>query len=132
MVLYPRLWRYRLSGAIGIFSTGSGKRDCTSCQNHDLRQSAAADYCNSLTNPDRCGISLAGTFICFYLLFQPKMATIADVASSILGLLYGGYLPSYWVRLRVGLTQASSLPSDAVASASNLPLKDTGLPLGLT
>jgi phosphatidate cytidylyltransferase len=65
---------------------------------------------------------LAGTFICFYLLFQPKMATIADVASSILGLLYGGYLPSYWVRLRVGLTQASSLPSDAVASASNLPL----------
>lgn len=36
---------------------------------------------------------LAGTFICFYLLFQPKMATIADVAASILGLLYGGYLP---------------------------------------
>ncbi len=65
---------------------------------------------------------LAGTFICFYLLFQPKMATIADVASSILGLLYGGYLPSYWVRLRVGLTQASSLPPDAVASATNLPL----------
>jgi phosphatidate cytidylyltransferase len=65
---------------------------------------------------------LAGTFICFYLLFQPKMATIADVASSILGLLYGGYLPSYWVRLRVGLTQASSLPLDATASASNLPL----------
>jgi phosphatidate cytidylyltransferase len=51
------------------------------------------------------------------------MATIADVASSILGLLYGGYLPSYWVRLRVGLTQVSSLPVDAVASASNLPLQ---------
>jgi phosphatidate cytidylyltransferase len=65
---------------------------------------------------------IAGTFICFYLLFQPKMATIADVASSILGLLYGGYLPSYWVRLRVGLTYASSLPLDATASASNLPL----------
>jgi len=65
---------------------------------------------------------IAGTFICFYLLFQPKMATIADVASSILGLLYGGYLPSYWVRLRVGLTHASSLPLDATASASNLPL----------
>lgn len=65
---------------------------------------------------------IAGTFICFYLLFQPKMATIADVAASILGLLYGGYLPSYWVRLRVGLTSASSLPSDAIASASNLPL----------
>jgi phosphatidate cytidylyltransferase len=50
------------------------------------------------------------------------MATIADVASSILGLLYGGYLPSYWVRLRVGLTNASSLPLDATASSSNLPL----------
>jgi phosphatidate cytidylyltransferase len=65
---------------------------------------------------------LAGTFICFYLLFQPKMATIADIAASILGLLYGGYLPSYWVRLRVGWTQASSLPLDATASVSNLPL----------
>lgn len=84
---------------------------------------------------------LAGTFICFYLLFQPKMATIADVAASILGLLYGGYLPSYWVRLRVGWTQASSLPSDAIASATNLPLKGywpnswtdiSALPEGLT
>ncbi len=65
---------------------------------------------------------LAGTFICFYLLFQPKMASIADIASSILGLLYGGYLPSYWVRLRVGLAQASPLPLDATASATNLPL----------
>jgi phosphatidate cytidylyltransferase len=45
-------------------------------------------------------LSLAGTFICFYLLFQPKFATIADVAASILGLFYGGYLPSYWIRLR--------------------------------
>jgi len=34
----------------------------------------------------------------FYLLFQPKLATIAD--TSILGLFYTGYLPSYWVRLR--------------------------------
>ncbi|HAA31391.1 MAG TPA: phosphatidate cytidylyltransferase [Cyanobacteria bacterium UBA8553] len=84
---------------------------------------------------------LVGTFICFYLLFQPKMATIADVASSILGLLYGGYLPSYWVRLRVGWTTASSLPSDAMASAITLPLKGywpnswtdlSALPEGLT
>ena len=43
---------------------------------------------------------VAGTIICFYLLFQPKFATIADIATSILGLFYGGYLPSYWVRLR--------------------------------
>jgi phosphatidate cytidylyltransferase len=58
---------------------------------------------------------LAGTFICFYLLFQPKLATIADISSSILGLFYGGYLPSYWVRLRVSLPNTisnSNLPFD--------------------
>jgi len=65
---------------------------------------------------------LAGTFICFYLLFQPKMATIADISASILGLLYGGYLPSYWVRLRVGLSHSSSLPEDALANLGQLPL----------
>lgn len=55
---------------------------------------------------------LAGTFICFYLLFQPKMASIADISASILGLFYTGYLPSYWVRLR----------SIDTANFSNLPL----------
>jgi phosphatidate cytidylyltransferase len=55
---------------------------------------------------------VAGTFICFYLLFQPKLATIADISTSILGLFYCGYLPSYWVRLR-GLNSAA---------VSNLPL----------
>jgi phosphatidate cytidylyltransferase len=54
---------------------------------------------------------LAGTFICFYLLFQPKMATIADISASILGLFYTGYLPSYWVRLRsIGSTQINNIP----------------------
>ncbi|NET56755.1 MAG: phosphatidate cytidylyltransferase [Symploca sp. SIO2E6] len=67
---------------------------------------------------------LVGTFICFYLLFQPKLATIADISASILGLLYGGYLPSYWVRLRVGLNQDPSLPSHAIAASTNLPFKE--------
>jgi phosphatidate cytidylyltransferase len=62
---------------------------------------------------------LTGTLICFYLLFQPKLATIADISTSILGLFYGGYLPSYWVRLRVGLTQDSNPISIA---SNNLPL----------
>jgi phosphatidate cytidylyltransferase len=54
---------------------------------------------------------LAGTFICFYLLFQPKLATIADISSSILGLFYAGYLPSFWVRLRaLGSAEVSNLP----------------------
>ncbi|NJN75292.1 MAG: phosphatidate cytidylyltransferase, partial [Synechococcaceae cyanobacterium RL_1_2] len=46
---------------------------------------------------------ISGTVICFYLLFKPKLATIADISTSILGLFYLGYLPSYWIRLRVGL-----------------------------
>ncbi len=56
-------------------------------------------------------LPVAGTFICFYLLFQPKLATIADISASILGLFYGGYLPSYWVRLRaLGSVEVSNLP----------------------
>lgn len=55
---------------------------------------------------------LAGTLICFYLLFQPQFATIADISASIMGLFYVGYLPSYWVRLR-------DLQSAAI---NNLPL----------
>ncbi|BAZ01665.1 phosphatidate cytidylyltransferase [Tolypothrix tenuis PCC 7101] len=54
---------------------------------------------------------IAGTFICFYLLFQPKMATIADISASIMGLFYVGYLPSYWVRLRsLGSAALSNIP----------------------
>ncbi|WOD40195.1 phosphatidate cytidylyltransferase [Nodosilinea sp. E11] len=56
-------------------------------------------------------LPISGTFICFYLLFQPQVATIADVAASILGLFYGGYLPSFWVRLRdLGDASATALP----------------------
>ncbi len=62
---------------------------------------------------------LTGALICFYLLFQPKLATIADISTSILGLFYGGYLPSYWVRLRVGFAHA--VPTVNIAS-NNLPL----------
>jgi phosphatidate cytidylyltransferase len=65
---------------------------------------------------------LAGTSICFYLLFQPKLATIADIASSILGLFYGGYLPSYWVRLRVSLDPQ---PFDYQIVASRIPFINT-------
>jgi phosphatidate cytidylyltransferase len=75
---------------------------------------------------------VAGTFICFYLLFQPKFATIADISASILGLFYGGYLPSYWVRLRsLESAQYSNLPLGGYLPPLPLPdLKD--LPQGLT
>ncbi len=51
---------------------------------------------------------IAGTLICFYLLFLPKIASIADISTSLFGLFYGGYLPSYWIRLRVGLDPVTS------------------------
>jgi phosphatidate cytidylyltransferase len=74
---------------------------------------------------------VAGTFICFYLLFQPKFATIADISASIMGLFYGGYLPSYWVRLRsLGQTEVSNLPLDGYFPATWTNLSH--LPMGLT
>jgi phosphatidate cytidylyltransferase len=74
-------------------------------------------------------LPLGGTFICFYLLFQPKFATIADVAASILGLFYGGYLPSYWIRLR-DLESVTGLSLDVFWPA--WPLQVDTLPIGLT
>lgn len=74
-------------------------------------------------------LPLGGTFICFYLLFQPKFATIADVAASILGLFYGGYLPSYWIRLR-DLDAANSLSLQVYWPT--WPLQISELPTGLT
>ncbi|MEO1095247.1 MAG: phosphatidate cytidylyltransferase [Cyanobacteria bacterium J06638_28] len=74
-------------------------------------------------------LPLGGTFICFYLLFQPKFATIADVAASILGLFYGGYLPSYWIRLR-DLGAAGFLPLGGFWP--QWPLQWDTLPSGLT
>jgi phosphatidate cytidylyltransferase len=74
-------------------------------------------------------LPLGGTFICFYLLFQPKFATIADVAASILGLFYGGFLPSYWIRLR-DLGTLGTLPLDGFWPP--WPVTISALPLGLT
>ncbi|MBW4420133.1 MAG: phosphatidate cytidylyltransferase [Myxacorys californica WJT36-NPBG1] len=74
---------------------------------------------------------VAGTFICFYLLFQPKLATIADISTSIMGLFYCGYLPSYWVRLRsLGQAELSNIPLDGFWLTSWQGLD--ALPKGLT
>lgn len=76
-------------------------------------------------------LAIAGTFICFYLLFQPKIASIADISSSILGLFYGGYLPSYWIRLRA----LDNAPHSNLPLGGFWPLHWTDwqeAPLGLT
>jgi phosphatidate cytidylyltransferase len=79
---------------------------------------------------------IAGTLICFYLLFQPKLATIADISASIMGLFYVGYLPSYWVRLRgIGHAITSNLPLDGYWPANWQDIGQgnlTAFPTGLT
>jgi phosphatidate cytidylyltransferase len=75
---------------------------------------------------------LLGAVICAYLLFQPKLASIADISTSILGLFYGGLLPSYWIRIRLELSElafpqaAIPLPETGVTLASGAPLWGLG------
>jgi len=68
--------------------------------------------------------------ICTWLLLQPKPGTISDIAASIFGLFYLGFLPSYWIKLR-------GLESVILSSKLNLiPFENlsntTGLHLTLT
>ncbi|MEM8642480.1 MAG: phosphatidate cytidylyltransferase [Cyanobacteria bacterium P01_G01_bin.54] len=71
---------------------------------------------------------VGGMIVCFYLLFQPKLATIADISTSILGLFYGGWLPSYWIRLRVGL---DTTPHSLIAHSHNLVAMNPDTPLAM-
>lgn len=45
-------------------------------------------------------LPLSGAAICAWLLLQPLTGTIADIAASIFGLFYLGFLPSHWLLLR--------------------------------
>ncbi|MEB3297070.1 MAG: phosphatidate cytidylyltransferase [Cyanobacteriota bacterium] len=52
----------------------------------------------------------SGAVICGWLLLQPSTGTIADIAASIFGLFYLGFLPSHWIKLR-GLDDAALAPN---------------------
>ncbi len=52
----------------------------------------------------------SGAVICGWLLLQPLTGTIADVAASVFGLFYLGFLPSHWIKLR-GLSDAALVPN---------------------
>ena len=68
--------------------------------------------------------------ICTWLLLQPKPGTISDIAASIFGLFYLGFLPSYWIKLR-GLDSVIIISNHGFMSFENL--SDTsGLHLTLT
>ncbi|MEB3323223.1 MAG: phosphatidate cytidylyltransferase [Synechococcaceae cyanobacterium] len=51
----------------------------------------------------------SGAVICGWLLLQPVPGTIADIAASILGLFWLGFLPSHWIKLR-GLADPALAP----------------------
>jgi len=68
--------------------------------------------------------------ICTWLLLQPKSGTISDIAASIFGLFYLGFLPSYWIKLR-GLESVIINTNQGFISFENLT-STTGLNLTLT
>ncbi len=75
-------------------------------------------------------LPLSGAAICGWLLLQPITGSIADVAASIFGLFYLGFLPSHWLKLRnlsaidlaPGLQNSSSAWSDLLTSGMAITL----------
>ncbi len=62
----------------------------------------SATMITSAINPVFADVAfpLGGTMICIYLLFRRRrIATIADISTTFMGLFYAGYLPSFWIRL---------------------------------
>ena len=74
-------------------------------------------------------LSICSVGICTWLLLQPKSGTISDIAASIFGLFYLGFLPSYWIKLR-GL-ESVIISNKGLISFENLS-NTTGLNLTLT
>ncbi len=61
-------------------------------------------------------LPLSGAAICGWLLLQPVTGSIADIAASIFGLFYLGYLPSHWIKLR------NLLESDLTNNVNLIPI----------
>jgi phosphatidate cytidylyltransferase len=74
---------------------------------------------------------ISGALICFYLLFLPKLSSIADISTSVMGLFYCGYLPGFWIRLR-DLGQVENLPLGGFLPPLDWLSHLTTLPQGLT
>ena len=60
-------------------------------------------------------LPLSGAAICGWLLLQPVTGSIADIAASIFGLFYLGFLPSHWIKLR------NLLVSDLTSNINLIP-----------
>ena len=75
-------------------------------------------------------LPICSVVICTWLLLQPKSGTISDIAASIFGLFYLGFLPSYWIKLR-GIDSVIISSNQGFISFDNLS-NTTGLHLTLT
>ena len=75
-------------------------------------------------------LPICSVAICTWLLLQPKSGTISDIAASIFGLFYLGFLPSFWIKLRA-LESYSISTYDWFWSLGNIS-NSTGLHLTLT
>ena len=75
-------------------------------------------------------LPICSVVICTWLLLQPKPGTISDIAASIFGLFYLGFLPSYWIKLRE-LDSVIIISNPGFISFENLS-NTTGLHLTLT
>ena len=64
-------------------------------------------------------LPLCSVAICTWLLLQPKTGTISDIAASIFGLFYLGFLPSYWIKLRA-LESFATSSSEIFTTLSDL------------
>ena len=62
-------------------------------------------------------------------MLQPKSGKISDIAASIFGLFYLGFLPSYWIKLRA-IQSTTNNSSDGILSFENFS-NSTGLYLTL-
>ncbi len=75
-------------------------------------------------------LPICSVIICTWLLLQPKSGTISDIAASIFGLFYLGFLPSYWIKLR-GFESVAISTNQSYLWFENLT-NTTGLYLTLT
>ena len=66
-------------------------------------------------------LPLAGAAICGWLLLQPVTGSIADIAASLFGLFYLGFLPSHWLALR-NLSAPGLAPATADLCSSGLAI----------
>ena len=88
---------FRMAQSTGI--RPAAKTTLLSCQILLLSSQLGGEFI-SFSHLNDAVLPLSGAAICGWLLLQPKTGSIADIAASIFGLFYLGFLPSHWIRLR--------------------------------